>query len=183
MISATAQVDPLASIGEGTAIWGHTHIRDGALIGRNCMIAERCSVDEGAIVGDFCRIQNGVSIYSGVWLKHHVFVGPEVCFTNDLFSEEWPESQDRPPWSFGSTVVGPYTRIGANATILSNITIGSHCVIGAGATVVADVPDGKTVVGVWKGSLVQRLFKKLLWFRPKTRRTRDVIVPLELRRG
>lgn len=38
--------------------------------------------------------------------------------------------------------------IGANATVLSNVTIGSNVIIAAGSLVNKDVPDGKIVAGV-----------------------------------
>jgi len=180
-IHPTAEVEPGAHVGEGTTIWGWTHVRSGGSIGKHCMIAERCFIDTGAIIEDCCRIQNGVSVYNGVWLKHHVFVGPEVTFTNDMFSAPWPEGEEHPPWSFGCTTVGPYTRIGANCTILANITIGSHCTIGAGAIVLADVPDNTTVVGTWKGKYHWlRKLLRFLWPR-RRKQAHDVIVPLSVR--
>lgn len=38
--------------------------------------------------------------------------------------------------------------IGANTTILTNVTIGSNVIIAAGSLVNKDVPDGKIVAGV-----------------------------------
>jgi serine O-acetyltransferase len=48
----------------------------------------------------------------------------------------------------GVPTLGDRVHIGANATILGDITVGDDAKIGAGSVVVHDVPDGVTVVGV-----------------------------------
>ena len=52
--------------------------------------------------------------------------------------------------SDGLTWIGNNVFFGAGCTILGDITIGNNATIGAGAIVLADVPEGMTVVGVWK---------------------------------
>jgi serine O-acetyltransferase len=47
-------------------------------------------------------------------------------------------------------VIGNNVFIGTNAILLGNIHIGNNVKIGAGAIVLKSVPDGKTVVGLWK---------------------------------
>jgi len=44
--------------------------------------------------------------------------------------------------------IGRGCYIGANATILANVTIGDHCIIGAGAVVTTDIPSGSFAAGV-----------------------------------
>ena len=41
----------------------------------------------------------------------------------------------------GKVIIGDYTLMGANTTILPGITIGKHVKIGAGTVVSKDVPD------------------------------------------
>src|SRR5689334_10030991 len=84
-IHPTAEVAEEAQIGEGTSIWHHVQIRPHAIIGRNCNIGKGVYIDTGLVIGDNCKIQNYVSLYHGVTLEDGVFVGPHVCFTNDLF--------------------------------------------------------------------------------------------------
>lgn len=47
----------------------------------------------------------------------------------------------------GDVRVGPCSWIGVGAAIRQGITIGQRVVVGAGGVVVADIPDGLTVVG------------------------------------
>ena len=53
----------------------------------------------------------------------------------------------------GQPRLGDRVRIGAGAKFLA-IVVGSDVTIGANAVVLADVPEGATVVGVWKGSVL-----------------------------
>lgn len=46
--------------------------------------------------------------------------------------------------------IGNRVMLGANATILGNVTIGEGSTIAAGSIVVKDVPANKTVVGLYK---------------------------------
>jgi len=50
----------------------------------------------------------------------------------------------------GFVEIGESCFVGVNATVANNLSIGGNCLIGAGALILADVPDGQTVVGVWK---------------------------------
>jgi len=44
-------------------------------------------------------------------------------------------------------VIGNNVTLGANVTIIGDITIGDNCIIGAGAVVVKDIPANSIVVG------------------------------------
>ena len=83
-IHATADVSEKAEIGEGTSIWNYAQVREGARIGRNCILSKGVYVDAGVQIGDNCKLQNNVSVYHGVVIEDGVFVGPHVCFTNDV---------------------------------------------------------------------------------------------------
>ena len=63
-------------------------------------------------------------------------------FTNDIFKD----SDHYNDWKIKKTVVGDYTRIGSNATILP-VTIGNNVIIGAGAVVTRNVPNNCIVKG------------------------------------
>jgi serine acetyltransferase len=47
--------------------------------------------------------------------------------------------------------IGNNVFIGTHSVIFGNCTIGDNATIGAGAIVLKDVPENKTVIGVWKG--------------------------------
>ena len=129
-------------IGEGTRIWAFAHVMKGARIGKGCNIGDHSFIESGVTIGDDVTVKNGVSIWEGVEIGDRVFVGPNVAFTNDLRprSKAYHAKPER-------TVVREGASIGANATILSGITIGQYAMIGAGAVVTKDVRDFELVTG------------------------------------
>ena len=83
-IHPTADVSSCAVIGEGSSIWHQAQVREGAIIGQNCIIGKGVYIDAGVQIGSNVKIQNYVSVFHGVTLEDGVFVGPHVCFTNDM---------------------------------------------------------------------------------------------------
>ena len=47
------------SVGPGTSIWDRAQVRDGARIGRDCVIGRDVFIDHGVSVGDRVKVQNG----------------------------------------------------------------------------------------------------------------------------
>lgn len=149
-IHPTAEVEPGAVIGEETKIWHLCHVRRDARIGSGCVLGRGVFVDTGVYIGDRVKIQNYVSVFHGVTLEDGVFVGPHVCFTNDLFPRAVNPDlslKDAEDWVLSLTRVCAGASIGANATIVCGITIGRWAMIGAGSVVTRDVPDYALVVG------------------------------------
>jgi acetyltransferase-like isoleucine patch superfamily enzyme len=142
MIHESAIIEE-ASIGKGTNIWHFVHVRKGATIGRFCNIGKGVYIDVNVTIGDNCKIQNFASLYHGLTIGNDVFIGPHVCFTNDMFprAKLWDEQR------LINTHVNDGASIGANATIIAGVTIGKHAMIGAGAVVTKDVPDYGLVYG------------------------------------
>lgn len=141
-IHETAIVESGATVGEGSQVWHHCHIRSGAWIGAKTNLGKDVYVDDGAVIGDGCKIQNNVSVYRGVTLGNNVFVGPSAVFTNDLHPRAAAEN-----WDLATTRVGEGATIGANSTVVAGITIGPWAMIGAGSVVVGDVGPHSLVVG------------------------------------
>ena len=48
----------------------------------------------------------------------------------------------------GKIVIGDNVFVGANSTILYDVTIGNSVIIGAGSVVTKDIPDGTVCAGV-----------------------------------
>ena len=143
----TANIHPSAdvqssSIGLDSNVWQYCVILPRAIIGRNCNICSNVFIENDVLVGDNVTIKNGVQLWDGVTIEDNVFIGPNATFTNDLF----PRSKAQPD-SFARTIVQRNASIGANATILPNLTIGSFAMIGAGAVVTRSVPPYAIVVG------------------------------------
>jgi len=138
----TAEVSKDAKIGEGSYIWNEAQIREGVIIGKRCRLGKSVYIDKNVIIGDDCKIQNFATLYDGVTLRNGVFIGPHVCFTNDMYPRS--KSQD---WKIIPTKVLDGASIGANATIMCGVTIGSNAMVGAGAVVTKDVHDHALVIG------------------------------------
>jgi UDP-2-acetamido-3-amino-2,3-dideoxy-glucuronate N-acetyltransferase len=143
MIHETAIVEEGAQLGEGTRIWHFAHVRNGAKIGKNGNIGKDVYIDTNVVIGDNCKIQNFASLYHGLIIGNNVFIGPHVCFTNDLFPRASIWNEER----LIKTVVKDGASIGANSTIIAGITIGESAMVGAGAVVTKDVPNRALVFG------------------------------------
>lgn len=143
-IHPTAIVSEDAKIGAGTRIWHWTHVREGAEIGRDCVLSQNVYVAPTVVLGDGVKVQNNVSLYDGLILEDEVFCGPSAVFTN----VKTPRSHVSRSHAFEKTLVKKGATIGANATIICGVTIGSYAFIAAGAVVTSDVADFSLVMGV-----------------------------------
>ena len=149
-IHPTADVSPLAELGEGTRVWANVQIRERAKIGRNCIIGRNSYIDFDVTIGDNIKIQNNASLYVGLTVADGVFIGPHVIFTNDKLPRAInPDCslKSATDWHVGKTHVDYGAAIGAGAIIVTGVTIGRWAMIGSGAVVTKDVPDYALVVG------------------------------------
>ncbi len=149
-VHPSADVSPEASIGQGTRIWRHAHIREGAVIGETCNIGKGVYVEAGVHIGSRVKIENNVSVFAGVIVEDGVFLGPHVCFTNDMFPRAiTPDGalKSADDWEITPTVIKYGASIGANSVIRCGVTIGEFALIGAGSVVTRDVPPHALVFG------------------------------------
>jgi len=149
-IHPTAEVSDKAEIGEGSSIWHHAQVREGVRIGKNSIIGKGVYVDAGVPIGDNVKIQNYVSVYHGVKIEDGVFVGPHVCFTNDMRPRAVnPDGSLKAAddWVLSETVIKKGAALGANSTIRCGITIGEWAMVGSGSVVTRDVPAHGLVFG------------------------------------
>ena len=142
-------VHPLAlcesdDVGPRTRVWAFAHVLAGARVGADCNVGDHAFVEGGAVVGDGVTIKNGVLLWSGVTVEDGVFLGPGAVFTNDA-GPRAPHPKGPAGWR--ATLVRRGATVGANATVLSGLTIGRWAMVGAGAVVTADVPDHALEVG------------------------------------
>lgn len=142
-IHSTAEVSNKASLGSGVKVWHQAQVREGVTIGDNSIIGKNVYIDFNVSIGANTKIQNNACVYHGVTLEEGVFVGPFVCFANDLFPRAINEDgslKSANDWTVSPTTVKKGASIGAHAVILPGVTIGEWAMIGAGSVVTKDVP-------------------------------------------
>ncbi|MDD5218266.1 MAG: acyltransferase [Candidatus Omnitrophica bacterium] len=142
-LAPNAVIDPTARIGKGTRIWAFCQVAEHAVIGKDCVLANGVYVDRYVEVGNRVRIHNKALLYHGVIVEDDVFIGPGACFTND----PWPRSGLTRDLKGKSWTVHRGASIGANATVLPDISIGAYAVIGAGSVVTRPVRPHALVYG------------------------------------
>lgn len=132
------------NIGARTKIWAFSHVLEHAIIGEDCNIGENVFIENHVRLGAGCTVKNGVSIWDFVTIEDHVFLGPNMVFTNDLYPRAFFRGDLYLPTP---TRVCRGASIGANVTIVCGVTIGEFSMIGSGAVVTKDVQAHEIVVG------------------------------------
>ena len=146
-------VGPDARIRAGTKIYADVEIgrefttghdalvREHTTIGDNVIVGTQSVLDGSVTVGNEVSIQTGVYVPRETAIGDRVFLGPNAVLTNDPY----PLRQD-------AELAGPTLQdgvsVGANATILPDVTVGEDAFVAAGAVVTEDVPPGTLAVGV-----------------------------------
>jgi UDP-2-acetamido-3-amino-2,3-dideoxy-glucuronate N-acetyltransferase len=140
----SAFIDKPCQIGAGTKIWHCAHVMKGAKIGEKCILGQNVNIGNDVCIGNNVKIQNNVSVYTGTTIEDDVFLGPSCVLTNVTN----PRSQVNRHSLYEETLIKRGATVGANATIMSGITIGRYAFIAAGAVVAKDVPDYALMIGV-----------------------------------
>lgn len=122
-------------IGEGTVIWQYCVILQNAVIGKNCNINFNVFIENDVIIGNDVTIKSGVQLWDGIRIDDNVFIGPNATFVNNpnVRSKVYPEKHI-------GACIGKGATIGANSTIMGNLTIGEFAFIGAGSVVTCNIP-------------------------------------------
>jgi acetyltransferase-like isoleucine patch superfamily enzyme len=143
-----------AHIRSHTVIYAGNRIGDDFMTGHGAMIRElnqigdRVSIGTHSVVEHHVQIGNNVRIHTQAFvpeystLMDNCWIGPNVVFTNVLH----PLCPKAKECAKGATIESG-AKIGANATLLPDITIGRNTLVGSGSVVVKDVPAGVVVAG------------------------------------
>lgn len=103
--------------------------RNGMTVGKNFFVQRGCVIDTSHCwlinIGDDVTLGPGVTI-----LAHDASTKHELGYTK-----------------IGLVKVGSNVFIGANTTVLPNVTIGNNAIIGANSVVTKDIPDNSVSVG------------------------------------
>lgn len=129
------------TIGDNLSTGHHALVREETTIGDDVTVGSHVVIDGDCTIGSKVSLQTGVYIPRGTTIEDYCFIGPAATLTNDPY----PVRIDR-------TLMGPVLEegvsIGANATILPDVTIGERSFVAAGAVVTDDVPPERLAVGV-----------------------------------
>jgi acetyltransferase-like isoleucine patch superfamily enzyme len=137
-------------VGEGTAVWNNAQIREGARVGRECILAHGVYVDAYVHVGDRVKLENNVSVFLGARVEDSAFIGPHTCLLNDRrprSSTPSGELKREEDWEVSGVVIEEGASVGGGCTLLPGVRIGRYALVGAGAVVTRDVPAHGLVVG------------------------------------
>ena len=165
-IVESADVDPTATVGDGSSVWHLAQVRDGARLGEECIVGRGAYIGSGVRVGARCKIQNYALIYEPATLEDGVFVGPAVVLTNDTFPRAVnPDGslKSASDWEATGVTLRTGAAVGARAVCVAPVTVGRWATVAAGAVVTRDVPDFALVAGVparrigWVGRAGHRL--------------------------
>ncbi len=161
--SATTQEKPLPPlrIGDHCKIGAHAVLYRGAIVGKDCLVADLAQIREDVrigpmtIVGRAAYVENKVWVGTKVKIESHAylcalsvvgdgcFIAPGVIFTNDNFMAR---TKDRFKFHKGPTLKKG-ARVGAHSTILPGVVLHEDAVAAAGSVVTRDVPARTIVVG------------------------------------
>lgn len=150
LVHETAQISPQAKIGSGTRLWHFCQVREGAILGRNCIVGKGTYIDTDVKIGDNVKIQNSCLVYHGATIENGVFLGPGVILTNDkqprAITPDGTLKGDA-DWTVGPILVCEGASVGAGSIVLPDVTIGRFAMVGAGSVVTRDVPVNGLVYG------------------------------------
>lgn len=138
----SSYVHPWARVNEGTCIWHNAHIREGAIVGKDCNIGGNTEIGIEAVVGDRSRIGFGTFIPNRTFIGNDVFIGPNVTMCDDSNPKVNNVDYEATP-----PVIEDGASIGAGAVLLPGVRIGRNALVGAGAVVTKDVDPDSVVVG------------------------------------
>lgn len=126
------------NLGRNVKIWHkEKSVFGNCQIGDNCVIHAPVWIGDNVRIGNNCKIQAFAFIPPGVEIGNNVFVGPNVCFTND---------KHPPSGRWQRTIIENNISIGAGAIILPGAHIRENAVVGAGALVHKEIPAGKLAI-------------------------------------
>ncbi len=161
-----AQVSADAEIGDGTVVWGLAQVREGVVLGAECVIGRGAYIGAGVRIGDRVKVQNLAQVYEPAVVGDGVFIGPGAILTNDEYPRAiCPDGSrvDAGHWQPVGVTLERGCSVGAGAVCVAPVVVGAWAMVAAGAVVVHDVPDFALVAGTparrigWVGPTGRRL--------------------------
>ncbi|OGO78644.1 MAG: UDP-3-O-(3-hydroxymyristoyl)glucosamine N-acyltransferase [Clostridiales bacterium GWB2_37_7] len=123
------------NIGNACLIADLSTIRENVTIGSNTIIGRGVAVENNCSIGSFCKLETNVYITAYSELGDEVFVAPGVVTSNDRFAARLKGKE----YVFKGVTIKHGGRVGAQATILPEITIYEEGFAAAGSVVTKDI--------------------------------------------
>lgn len=185
-VEASADVSVSATIGEDSAIWHLSQVRENAVLGRGCVVGRGAYIGPGVHLGDHCKVQNHALVYEPARLGDGVFIGPAVVLTNDTYPRAVNSDgslKSASDWEAVGVTIEDGAAIGARSVCVAPVTVGAWSMVAAGAVVTRDVPAHALVAGVpakqigWVSRAGNRLHEgdDGTWVDPVTETVHDVV--------
>ncbi len=151
-VHPTALIEEGVTLGRGTRVWDHAHIRRDSVLGEECIVGGKSYIAYGVRIGNRVKINAVAYICTGVTSEDGVMVSAAAVFTNDRFPRATTPDLTRllssePDDKTLLTMVREGATIGARAVIGCGLEIGRFAMVGMGAVVTRSVPDFHLVVG------------------------------------
>jgi UDP-2-acetamido-3-amino-2,3-dideoxy-glucuronate N-acetyltransferase len=149
-ITNSADVHPDAVVGDGTTVWHLAQVREGATLGRNCVVGRGAYVGVDVHIGDNVKIQNYALLYEPALVEEGVFIGPAVVLTNDAYPRAVsPDGAVKcaSDWEPVGVTIKAGASLGAHSVCIAPVTIGRWAMVAAASVVTRDVPDHALMVG------------------------------------
>lgn len=150
MIHPSADVASDARVGARTLIWNGAQVREGVVLGDDCVVGKDAYIDAGVRIGHKVKVQNGALVYHGVTVEDGVFIGPGAILTNDRFPRSITSEGElaaADDWDVSKIHLRYGCSVGAGAIVVAGCDVGRFATVGAGAVVTRSVPDHALVVG------------------------------------
>lgn len=183
-IHPTAIVEDNVTLGDGTSIWDHVHIRHSTQLGEECIVGGKTYIAYGVRIGNRVKINSNVYICHAVTIEDGVMISAGTVFTNDRFPRATTpdlrqlRTSDPDEHTLPTRVCAGAT-IGASCTIGNDLQIGRFAMVGMASVVTKSVPDFHLVLGNPARSLgcVCRCGPLLCRFEREQPNTTDVVCP------
>lgn len=132
---------PDVYIGENLTTGHRVVIREETVIGHDVIVGTHAVIDGTCSIGSEVSMQTGVYVPPGTTIEDKVFLGPHAVLTNDPYPLRRDVGLEGP-------TLEESVSVGANATVLPDVTVGKQSFVAAGAVVTEDVPPETLAVGV-----------------------------------
>jgi acetyltransferase-like isoleucine patch superfamily enzyme len=127
-------------IGDRLQTGHYALVREDTNIGDDVIVGTHTVLDGAVNVGDAVSMQTGVYVPRYTSIGNRVFLGPSSTLLNDMF----PVRQN---YELRGPTIRDDVSIGANATILPDVTVGERALVAEGSVVNRDVPPDTLDIG------------------------------------